>query len=74
MQVIAQVPQERLLLESDLENPGALVKDMHAMLGTICEARGWTPDYAAQITHHNALRFFNGDSAPAKAPQSIPDR
>jgi Tat protein secretion system quality control protein TatD with DNase activity len=52
--VIAAVPDDRLLLESDLEEPGHVVGALERMLQVIAEAKGWSVEEAAAITQQNA--------------------
>lgn len=58
--VMAAVPDERILLESDLEGPSADVQaDLAQMLGVIAEAKGWSEEEAARVTTANARRFYS---------------
>ena len=52
--VIAAVPDDRLLLESDLEDPSDVPEALHQMLHVMAEAKGWSVEETARITMRNA--------------------
>ena len=62
--VLASVPDESVLLESDLEDPARVDSDMRAACAMVARAKGWTPRQCAEITTANAHRFFQTRSAP----------
>ena len=51
--VIAAVPADRLLLESDLENPLDVVGALHAMLRVMADAKGYTHTHTRTPTQTN---------------------
>jgi len=58
-QVIASVPDDKLLLESDLEDAKEVHGALLRMLQVIADAKGWTLDYAAKKTWENAETFYS---------------
>ena len=48
--VIAAIPENRLLLESDSETPNGVNEMLIEMLGVIAEAREWTVQDAIEVT------------------------
>jgi Tat protein secretion system quality control protein TatD with DNase activity len=52
--VIAAVPDDRLLLESDLEEPSSVPEALHGMLHVMANAKGWSTEETARITMQNA--------------------
>jgi len=56
--VIRAVPDDKLLLESDLENPHGVADACSSMLRTIADAKGWDMETAARITRENAQQFY----------------
>jgi hypothetical protein len=56
-EVIASVPADRLLLESDTEEN--VDEHMQRALELLCEAKqDWIPSHAATVTAQNAITFF----------------
>ena len=68
--VIAAVPDDRLLLESDLEDPDDVPHALNTMLHTMAEAKGWTVEQTAAITKRNAQRFATAHGASVRASPS----
>lgn len=56
--VIRAVPDNRLLLESDLCDPTRAEEELRTMLAIIADIKGWSVRDAARITRENAQRFF----------------
>lgn len=56
--VIEAVPDDRLLLESDLCDPTHAEDELRIMLAIIADIKGWTVKEAARRTRENAARFF----------------
>lgn len=56
--VIKAVPDNRLLLESDLCDPTRAEEELRTMLAIIADTKGWSVPDAARITRENAQRFF----------------
>ncbi|XRB20125.1 TatD related DNase [Pseudoscourfieldia marina] len=56
--VIAAVPDDRLLLESDRESSEHVDEELRAMLCIYADAKGWTVEEAARRTAENAERFY----------------
>ena len=56
--VIKAVPDDRLLLESDLCDPSEAEDELRTMLAIIADVKGWSVNEAARITRENAERFF----------------
>mmetsp|Transcript_5573 Transcript_5573/g.15571 ORF Transcript_5573/g.15571 Transcript_5573/m.15571 type:complete len:132 (-) Transcript_5573:85-480(-) len=54
---IAVVPDDRLLLESDLECPLDIEEHLRAMCAIFAEAKGWSLEETAERTWANAERF-----------------
>jgi len=57
--VIKAVPDDRLLLESDLCDPSEAENELRTMLAIIADVKGWSAKEAARITRVNAERFFS---------------
>ena len=51
-------PRDRVLLESDLENPETKDEHLVAMLGLFAKEWGVSVEEAAKQTRENAQRFF----------------
>jgi Tat protein secretion system quality control protein TatD with DNase activity len=49
---------ERLLLESDLEDCKNVPSALNDMLKTMSNAKGWSMDQAAEMTSANARSFY----------------
>lgn len=58
--VIAAVPRDRLLLESDLENPEEIDAALEDGLDMLAEATGLPKPDVAALTLSNAMRFYRG--------------
>jgi len=56
--VIRLVPDDRLLLESDLCDPASAEDELRIMLAFIADVKGWSVENAARITRDNAERFY----------------
>jgi Tat protein secretion system quality control protein TatD with DNase activity len=56
--VIAAVPYDRLLLESDQDTVDTRLSDLQQGLDLVAEARGWTQVETLWQTHENAKRFY----------------
>jgi Tat protein secretion system quality control protein TatD with DNase activity len=68
------VPDDRLLLESDVDDADKVDSLMQSLIGLVCQAKGeeltavyalrvrvfvgWTTEQTIQITNANAARFF----------------
>lgn len=65
-EVVASIPDDRLLLESDLEYAGDVDTALRAMLACMAEAKGWTMEQAAEITARNAETFFTARPLASK--------
>jgi len=59
MKVIAAVPSDYLLLESDIDEASAVDADLRSMVDVIAEAKGWSHDQVAEKTWANAKRFMS---------------
>ena len=57
--VIKAVPDDRLLLESDLCDPTCAEDELRTMLAIIADVKGWTVKEAARVTRENAIRFYS---------------
>lgn len=57
--VIKAVPEDRLLIESDQHSPAHGEEDLRRICEIIAEARGWSVEQTARITHANATRVFS---------------
>lgn len=57
--VIRTVPNDKLLLESDLCDPTRAEDELRVMLAIIADIKGWSVRDAARITRENAERFFS---------------
>ena len=55
---IAAVPDDRLLLESDLPQAAYIDGEMERLIKWVMQAKGWTREKTAQVTTENAKRFF----------------
>lgn len=64
-QVIPAVPEDRLLLESDLESAGKVGDDLLKMLEFMAAARGTDVTRLASVTSENAKRFYGLEVARA---------
>jgi hypothetical protein len=49
---IGQIADARLLVESDAVGAAGLAEKLAEALALVAEARGWSPDRAARVTHH----------------------
>eukprot|EP00741_Cyanophora_paradoxa_P007896 tig00001224_g7639.t1 len=58
---VAAVPDDRLLIESDLHRTPAIDPAMAGSLRLVAEAKGWSLAEAARRTRENAERFFAWD-------------
>jgi len=56
--VVAAVPPDRLLLESDQDDAAARPGDLALALALLADARGWTRADALARTRANAERFY----------------
>lgn len=71
--VIAAVPDHRLLLESDLEDPAHVPGALNSMLRVMAEAKGWSLEHTAAITKMNAQRFYESGRAHHETlPSTLP--
>jgi len=57
--VIAAIPDDRLLLETDLEESEGADRALQSMLAVIAAAKGWGISHAAATTTANAERFYD---------------
>ena len=57
--VIKDIPDDRLLLESDLENIDNFESDLNNMINIISECKGWSINETILKTNENAIRFYN---------------
>jgi Tat protein secretion system quality control protein TatD with DNase activity len=57
-EVIAAVPEDKLMIESDQNTPLYIDSDMLEIVQVVSLAKGWTPDEVAQKTYRNTLRFL----------------
>mmetsp|Transcript_56892 Transcript_56892/g.157243 ORF Transcript_56892/g.157243 Transcript_56892/m.157243 type:complete len:125 (-) Transcript_56892:77-451(-) len=64
---IAEVPTNRLLLESDREESGCVEEDLEKMLLVMGDAKGVLGDEILHVTTANALKFYGyeGDESAA---------
>lgn len=58
MAVVAAVPADRLLLESDQGDAAARPGNLAQALALLAEARGWTHADTLARTRENAERFY----------------
>jgi len=61
LDVLKAVPGDRLLLESDLEDPAQRESDLMKMAEIIARARSWTLEEVLDKTYENAERFYSAD-------------
>lgn len=59
LELIKAVPEDRLLIESDLNTPVDLDQSLVEITKIVAEARGWSMKQVVSITHKNWLRFVN---------------
>jgi Tat protein secretion system quality control protein TatD with DNase activity len=59
MELIKVVPEDRLLIESDLNTPVGMDQCMVEITKIVAEARGWSIKQVVETTHKNWLRFVN---------------
>ncbi|KAF1804940.1 hypothetical protein V8B55DRAFT_1495824 [Mucor lusitanicus] len=59
MELIKTVPEDRLLIESDLNTPLGIDECMVEMTKIVAEARGWTIKQVVETTSRNWKRFVN---------------
>ena len=55
--MLQMVPDDRLLLESDIDTAGAVDEEVRTMAAVIAEAKGWSIQEVARRTRVNAERF-----------------
>ena len=55
---IAAVPDDRLLLESDLPDAAYVDREIEQLIKLVMDVKGWTRKQVAEITTANAKRFF----------------
>ena len=53
------VPEDRLLLESDHNLVSEVDPGLEAMLGLVCEAKGWGREEAAERSYANFCEFYS---------------
>ena len=58
LRCIQKVPDDRLLLESDLSSPGEAYTALSGMVDLIAQAKGWSWEEAATICERNAREFY----------------
>lgn len=58
------VSDERLLLESDLDDARFIDRDMRNMCDIVARAKGWKPEHVAEVSRENAERFVAAGRAP----------
>jgi Tat protein secretion system quality control protein TatD with DNase activity len=58
-ELIRVVPDDRLLIESDINRPEGLDECMVEIVKIVAEARAWTIKQVVDITHRNWKRFVN---------------
>ncbi|GAN05749.1 cut9 interacting protein Scn1 [Mucor ambiguus] len=59
VELIKTVPEDRLLIESDLNTPLGIDECMVEMTKIVAEARGWTIKHVVETTNRNWKRFVN---------------
>ena len=57
--MIKNIPENRILLESDLEVPSDVNDELVNALELIAEVKDWTLEQASEITCINALEFYD---------------
>lgn len=57
-QRIQKVPDNRLLIESDVNMPEQIDEALDNMLNIVAEAKGWSKDEASERLHMNSNEFF----------------
>lgn len=62
-ELIRAVPEDRLLIESDLDSPKALDACMVDIVQIVAEARQWSIAKVVEVTHQNWIRFQLDDDA-----------
>ncbi|KAJ9631216.1 uncharacterized protein PV06_03989 [Exophiala oligosperma] len=61
VKVIEEVPEDRILVESDLHCAGELMDSLLAdIVGKICEIKGWSLEDGARILRRNYIKFVFG--------------
>lgn len=58
-ELIKVVPEDRLLIESDLNTPERMDECMVEIVKIVAEARGWTIKQVVEITNRNWKKFVN---------------
>jgi len=56
-QAVAAVPDDRLLLESDCDDPAAVDAHLRSICAAVAEAKGWSVAHTAAVTTANSIRF-----------------
>lgn len=59
MELIKTVPEDNLLIESDLNSPSGIDECMIEITKIVAEARGWTIKQVTEVTNRNWKRFVN---------------
>lgn len=59
LEVIRSIPDDRLLLESDLEDPTNVADSLNKMIEVIAACKGWDISTACRVTTENANRFYS---------------
>ena len=62
---IAAVPDDRVLVESDVDDPAAARAATCLAVRLVAEAKGWGVVETAERTRANALAWLAGGDAPA---------
>ncbi|KAJ2779837.1 Cut9-interacting protein scn1 [Coemansia interrupta] len=57
-QCIQAVPEDRILVESDLHDAAAASEALDSVIGLVSQARGWSADEARERLADNSRRFF----------------
>lgn len=71
---IRAVPDDRLLLESDLDAPERLDRSLSDICMVVSKVKGWTFERTAHVTSQNAVRFVAaGEAARTALPLSSSD-
>ena len=55
---IRQVPDGKILVESDLHDPELIDKGLIDIISMISQAKGWSEDVSCQILEENSSSFF----------------